>query len=54
MKTGNYSYGVLTNGIRWNFHLFKNGKPWKSYEIDLKEEVIKRTCLNLYYQKMWF
>lgn len=36
MKTGNYSYGVLTNGIRWNFHLFKNGKPWKSYEIDLK------------------
>jgi len=23
MKTGNYSYGVLTNGIRWNFHLFK-------------------------------
>jgi len=36
METGKYNYGVLTNGIQWNFYLFKNGKFWESYGINLK------------------
>jgi hypothetical protein len=38
MKAGKYEFGVLTNGIIWEFYLFKNGRYWGNYEINIKDE----------------
>jgi len=38
MKAGKYEFGVLTNGIVWEFYLFKNGLFWGNYEINIKDE----------------
>jgi len=38
MNAGKYEFGVLTNGIMWEFYLFKNGRYWGNYEINIKDE----------------
>lgn len=37
MEAGKHNFGVLTNGILWNFYLFKNGRLWDSHEINVKK-----------------
>ncbi len=38
IKAGKYDFGILTNGIIWEFYLFKNGRYWGNYEINIKDE----------------
>lgn len=41
-RAGKYEFGVLTNGILWEFYLFKNGLYWGSYEINIKDENLNK------------